>query len=145
MTPGLRMRHRSPGEDSRTSLGLMGCNAAPLCRRTLMTMKRISTVIFPVMCHSPSNAMSSDVFPDPVGPTIRLILPRWNRSSSSIVSTKCRLRVPPGVREAAVLLDQENDACRIPTAPVRSSGTTFDRSVTSPEPVFSENSSMSSV
>lgn len=54
--------------------------------------------------------MSNDVFPDPVGPTIKLILPRRKSSSSSTVSTNLRLRVPPGVREIAASRDHVNEA-----------------------------------
>lgn len=65
----------------------------------------------------PSNAMSRDVFPDPVGPTIKLIFPRWKSSSSSMVSTNRRLRVPPGVGEGVESLDQVKEAWRMPMTP----------------------------
>lgn len=68
----------------------------------------------------PRSAMSSDVFPDPVGPTIKLILPRWKSSSSSTLSTNLRLRAPPDVCEGAASLDQVKEAWRMPMTSARS-------------------------
>ena len=95
-----------------------------------------------MQCISPKSAIKNDVFPEPVGPTMRLSLPRWKNTSSSTLSRNVRLCVPPGVDAgAAESLAQEKYACRIPIVSLCSSGT-------EPEMVgssLSENSSMSSV
>lgn len=66
-----------------------------------------------VISSSPSKAMSNDVFPDPVGPTMRLIAPRLKRSSSSILSVNVLL-VPPGVNDPSFSFDQVKDESRNP-------------------------------
>ncbi len=93
---------------------------------------------------SPSNAISNDVFPAPVAPIIKLILPFWKMSSSSTLSTNARLRVPPGVCDGAESLDQVNDAWRMPIASLNS-GATFDKISAASGSLSVSNSSMSSV
>ena len=59
--------------------------------------------------------MSRDVFPAPVGPTIKLSFPRLKKSSSSTRSINTRRRVPPGVTAClAESLAQVKDAWRKP-------------------------------
>lgn len=63
--------------------------------------------------YSPSKAINMDVFPDPVGPTMRLIWPRWKNKSPSIRSTKLRFE-DPGVDEMFSSLAQVKVALRKP-------------------------------
>ena len=86
--------------------------------------------------------MSSDVLPEPVGPTIRLKRPRLNTTSSSIRSVKLR-RFGPGVMEPSFSFDQVNDA---PRMPITSLSTVCGGTTASADSAdFSENSSSSSV
>ena len=60
----------------------------------------------------PSNAIKSDVFPDPVGPMIKLIQPRSKINSSSILRRNVGVE---GVAKPSVPLDHVNVAARNPT------------------------------
>lgn len=63
--------------------------------------------------HEPNSAMSSDVLPHPVGPTMRLMRPDLNATSSSTRSLKARLS---GRGDAVPsLLFHVNELARIPT------------------------------
>ena len=62
---------------------------------------------------SPSSAMSIDVFPEPVGPTIKLIAPRLKVTSFSIRNAKLR-RLRPGVSVPSLSLLQVKAASRMP-------------------------------
>lgn len=98
---------------------LMGCSAAPLNRRTFRVSMGTCQAKAQVR-GLPSSAMSSEVFPEPVGPTIKLIFPRWKSSSSSTLSTNLRLRAPPDACEGTAPLDQVKEAWRMPMTSARS-------------------------
>lgn len=63
--------------------------------------------------HIPSNAIRSDVFPEPVCPIIRLIHPFLNATSSSMRRVKLRL-FDPGVTVPSFSGIQVKDEARIP-------------------------------
>ena len=86
-------------------------------------------------CDLPSNAMRRDVFPDPVGPMIRLMRPRSKINSSSILRTNLRLEE---VSESSESLDHVKLAVRNPILSSMSSESRFIGS-------FSEKESKSSV
>lgn len=61
----------------------------------------------------PSSAIKSDVFPEPVCPTMRLMDPCLKNTSSSMVRVKLRL-LDPGVAVPSLSGDQVKDDDRIP-------------------------------
>lgn len=97
--------------------------------------KDVNVLLEQLRYNLPSNAMRRDVFPDPVGPMIRLMRPRSKISSSSILRTNLRLE---GVSEPSESLDQVKLAAR---NPILSSLTSESRFIGP----FSEKESKSSV
>lgn len=105
----LRRRHR-PGEAAgRRTLDQMGCSASRLIEANQQPL----LVNWREKIGVPSKAISIDVLPEPVGPTMRLIAPFLNVTSSSTRRTKLR-RLRPGVTVPSLSLLHVKAASRIP-------------------------------
>lgn len=132
--------HRRRAGGSRRNLGRPGYSAVRLAEHALDMLTIIQA--HPRFRYVPSKAMRRDVFPEPVGPTIKFTLPRLKMTSSSILRVKLR-RFGPGVTEPSFSFDQVKAAWRIPMTSfsVVRGGTTSSADAAS----FSLNSSSSSV